>query len=128
MLALEDYPIEMENNETGRLKTESIQTGTIWKLPFKRKAGADESKYIIHIKLIKGRIDSVPVVKALVLKKIFVQKGFMSVPERQASDGMEERAILYRIFREISIEKAIVNYHKDPVPAGSEEENDEDDF
>ncbi len=124
MLALEDYPIEVENNETGRLKTESIQTGTIWKPSFTDKPGDSASKYTIHIKLIKGRIDSVPVVKALVLKKIFVQKGFMNVPERQASDGMEERAVLYRIFREISIEKAIAGYHKSP----SSEASEEDDF
>ena len=76
MLALEDYPIEVENNETGRLKTEPIQTGTIWKPPFKAARDASASKYTIHIKLVKGRIDSVPVVKAMVLKKIFVQKGF----------------------------------------------------
>ncbi len=112
MLVLEDYPIETENNEKGYLKTESIKNETVWKLPFDRDKHFNEFKYTIHIKLIKGKMDSLPVVRVLVLKKIFTQKGFMSDPEQVPSDGLEEQTILYRIFREINIEQAITNYHQ----------------
>ena len=112
MLALEDYPIETEDNEKGVLKTESVQTETIWKFPFEREKTLVAAKYTLHIKLIKGKIRSKPVVKVRILKKILEQKGFITDPKRVPSDGFEEKAILYRIFREINIEQAIVNHHQ----------------
>ena len=112
MLALENYPIDMENNEKGYLKTESIQSETIWKFPFFRDKNFNSFKYRLHIKLVKGHADSLSMVKVLVLKKIFIRKGFMNNPERVPSDGLEEKTILYRILREINIEQAITNYHQ----------------
>ena len=112
MLALEDYPIETEDNEKGALKTESIQTETIWKYPFERERALTAAKYTIHIKLIKGTVKSKPMVKVRILKKILEQKGFIEDPKRIPSDGLEEKAILYRILREINIEQAILNYHQ----------------
>ena len=112
MLALSDYPIETEDNDKGYLKTESIQTETVWKFPFEREKNFDSSKYTIYIKFIKGKVKSAAVVKVIVLKKIFTQKGFMSTPIRIPSDGLEEKAILYRILREINIEQALTNYHQ----------------
>ncbi len=112
MLALEDYPIETEDNEKGLLKTENIQTETIWKSPFERERGLIAAKYTLHIRLIKGKSKSKPMVKVRVLKKILEQKGFIEDPKRIPSDGLEEKAILYRILREINIEQAILNYHQ----------------
>ena len=112
MLALEDYPIEVENNEKGFLKTEKIQIETIWKFPFEREDILTAAKYTIHVKLIKGKIKSRPVVKVRVLKKIFEQKGFIEEPKKVPSNGLEEKTILYRILREINIEQAIINYHQ----------------
>ena len=119
-MALEDYPIEVENNEKGYLQTESLKSGTVWKPPFDRSESLGASKYSIHIKLVRGRMDSLPVVKVLVLKKVFVQKGFMSAPQREPSSGLEEKNLLYRMLREISIEKAIARYHQSPSQADQE--------
>ncbi len=112
MLALEDYPIEEENNEKGYLKTESIPIETIWKFPVEREDTLKVAKYTIHIKIIKGRSKSQPAVQVSVLKKTILQKGFIDNPKRIPSNGLEERSILYRIHREISIERAITNHHK----------------
>lgn len=112
MLALSDYPIESENNEKGYLKTEEIPIETIWKIPFEREKDLNSSKYTIHVKFIKGKVKSASVVKVLVLKKIFQQKGFINAPVRVPSNGLEEKTILYRILREINIEQAIANYHQ----------------
>ena len=114
MLALEEYPIEVEDNEKGYLRTENIPIETIWKFPLERKEALVSAKYSLHIKLIKGKIKSHPVVKVHILKKIFIQRGFISSPERVPSNGLEEKAILYRILREINIERAITNYHQKP--------------
>ena len=110
MLTLEDYPIETENNEKGYLKTEPILENTIWKLPFPLKKA--EGKYTLDIRLIKGQSGDEPVVKVQIFKKIKVQKGFISEPEIIPSSGLEEKAILYRILRELEIEKAIAHYHQ----------------
>ena len=112
MLALEDYPIEVENNEKGFLKSESIPEDTIWKLPFIDESKLKSAKYTLYIKLLKGKIDSRPVVKVRILKKIKVRKGFIDEPTRAPSNGLEEKAILYRIMREINIEKAISSYYQ----------------
>ena len=112
MLALEDYPIEAENNEKGYLKTESIPVETIWKFPVERNDTLAAAKYTLHIKMIKGKSKSRPAVKVTVLKKILLQKGFIENPKRIPSNGLEERSILYRIHREINIERAITNHHK----------------
>ena len=112
MLAMEDYPIEVENNDKGFLKTENIPIETIWKFPFEREDILTAAKYNIHIKLIKGRVKSKPVVKVRVIKKMFEQKGFIENLEQIPSSGLEEKKILYRILRELNIEQAITNYYQ----------------
>ncbi len=112
MLALEDYPIETEDNEKGYLKTESINYDTIWNLPFEDASSVKAAKYTLHIKLVKGKIKGRSVVKVRILKKILVQKGFIGEPERIPSDSLEEKSILYRILREIHIEQAIANHYQ----------------
>ena len=76
MLALEDYPIEVENNEKGFLKSESIPEETIWKLPFIDESKLKSAKYTLYIKLLKGKIGSRPMVKVRVLKKNQSSKRF----------------------------------------------------
>ncbi len=119
MLTLEDYPIETENNEQGYLKTEPVLENTIWKPPFPIKK--TEGKYTLDIRLIKGRSDDEPVVKVQIFKKIKVQKGFIAEPEIMPSSGLEEKAILYRIFRELKIEQAIAHYHQKKSERAKEE-------
>ena len=110
MLALEDYPIEEENNEKGYLKTELIQENTLWKPPFVVKT--TEGKYRLIIKITKGQLEESSVVQVRIWKQIMVQKGFIADLERVPSSGLEEKAILYRIFREVKIEKGIANYYQ----------------
>jgi len=112
LLALEDYPIETENNEKGYLKTENILNNTIWKFPFDIGDSRGSAKYTINIKLVKGTSRGRPVVKVLILKRVLLQKGFISDFQRVPSYGLEEKNILYRISREVSIDKAITNYYK----------------
>ena len=112
MLALEDYPIEEENNEKGYLKTEPIDVETVWKFPFARNQDLKAAKYTLHVWLRKGYLKDQPTVKVQIVKKIMVQKGFMDEPERVPSNGLEEQGLLYRIMREINIEQALANYYK----------------
>ena len=112
MLALEDYPIETEDNEKGYLKTESIDYDTLWSLPFEDKSSIKSAKYTLYIKIIKGKKSGYSAIKVQVLKKIQVQEGFIDEPKRIPSDGLEEKSILYRILREIHIEQAIANHYQ----------------
>ena len=110
MLVLEDYPIEVENNEKGYIKTELIEENTLWKPPFLVKK--TEGKYRLIIKIKKGKSNEDPVVQVSIWKKITFQKGFISEPEIAPSSGLEEKALLYRIFREITIGEGIANYYQ----------------
>ena len=110
ILALEDYPIASEDNEKGSLQTEKIPDEKIWQFPAKQKKKIEAAYYTLHIQLVKGKLKKRSVVKVSVLKKIKVQKGFIEGSTRQASDGLEEKAILYRIARELKIEQGIRNY------------------
>ena len=112
MLALEVYPIATEDNEKGFLKTEPISYGTVWKSPIEQKKDLSSATYTIRIQLIKGKSKSLPVVKAIIYKDTIAKKGFFRDAEKQLSDGLEEKAILYRIIREIKIEQAIMNHHR----------------
>ena len=109
MLALEKYPIEEEDKEKGYLKTSIIKGENIWHLPFHSKI-LPRLKYTIHIQLIKGARKDKPIVQVSILKQITSQKGFIDSPQRVPSDGLEEKTILYRILREMNIDRAITKY------------------
>ena len=110
MLALEKYPIEEEDQEKGYLKTAIIKGESIWQLPFHSKT-LPRLKYTIHVQLIKGTRKNKSIVQVSVLKQLTSQKGFIDSPQRIPSNGLEEKTILYRILREMNIDRAITKYH-----------------
>lgn len=111
VLALEKYPIAAENKEKGFIKTAEIKGESLWQLPFQIKT-LPRLKYTLHIQFIKGMRKKQAIVQVSVLKQITSQKGFIHNPERIPSTGLEEKNILYRIFREININRSIERYNK----------------
>ena len=107
MLAMENYPIESEDNEKGIIKTKFIRGDQIWRLPFKTAVDNKDLTYTIQIKLIKGHIKDENRVAVEIVKKVFIQKGFIEDPVSINSTGLQEKNILYRIMREINIDKRL---------------------
>jgi len=112
MLAMEFYAIEEEDKEKGYLRTEVIKT-PVWSPPFEEQQKNMSMSYVIYIQLIKGTSGFDPVVQVRVLKKIFVQEGFINEPRQIPSNGLEEKVILYRIMREVNIDRYIRDRHKE---------------
>ena len=114
MLAMEAYSIEEEDREKGFLRTEVIKGLSAWKPPFAEDKQKNLSQsYVIYVHLVRGMTGFQPGVQVRVLKKVFVQKGFINEPERVPSDGLEEKMILYRIMREIDIDRFIMRRHQE---------------
>lgn len=69
--------------------------------------------YRLTIRVIKGApLAGKPATKVTIVKDSQLQQDFFSDPRSQPSDGLEEKSILYRISREIQIERAIARVQK----------------
>ena len=109
MLAIESYPIESEDHETGIIKTGFIRGDKIWNLPFPTSISNKDLLYKIQINLFKGKAGKELAVQVQVSKQNFIQKGFIEDPVGIPSNGLQEKNIVYRILREIEIDQNIAN-------------------
>ncbi len=99
-----NYPMNINNMETGHLQTLYITGQQRYKPPHKKKKTLPSGyQYQLNIHLIKGKKKT----KVTVSKKVRLQKDFFSNPKELNSDGFEEKALLYRIQRELLIEKIL---------------------
>lgn len=105
--ALVRYPIQLNNIDQGIIETEIIKGDQIWQTPFKREAMKSNPKYILRVNVVKGRSKGKDSVRVTVLKSISLEKDFFSGEARLPSDGLEEKSILYRIEREIVLERSL---------------------
>ena len=111
MLALENYPLAEEDKETGYVKTETIKGETLWQLPFHTNT-VHGLRYSLYVQVVKGSAREKPATQVSITKKLLSRKGFIDSYHRVASNGLEEKFILYRILREININKMIVANRK----------------
>jgi hypothetical protein len=108
-LALARYPIKINNMDAGHLETDFIKREKIWVPPYQKKQPASGERHQIVLRMVKGISDSnKDAVKVTVTKTVEVLSDFFSGARKQASDGMEERTILYRIDRELRVERALL--------------------
>jgi hypothetical protein len=85
----------------------------IWSPPYKSETAATAETYRLTIRVIKGApLSGKPATKITIVKESQIQQDFFSEPRSIPSDGLEEKSILYRISREIMIERAIARTQK----------------
>ena len=102
--ALLNYPMNVNNMDTGNLQTLYITGKYRYKAPHqKKKRLASGYQYRINVNIIR----SDQLAKVVVNKQVRLQKSFFAEPEELGTDGFEEKAILYRIKRELLVEKLI---------------------
>ena len=105
-VALQAYPIKVNNSEKGIIHTEFIPDGETWEHPTQRARSS--IKYQLKIKAIKGVIRSKPAIKVAIDKITRMHKNFIEgSTEESNSDYLEESVILYRIKRELIIDHAL---------------------
>lgn len=108
-LALARYPIRVNNMDAGHLETDYIKREKIWIPPYNRKPPAAGERHQITLRMVKGISDnSKDAVKVTITKSVEILNDFFSGARKLHSDGMEERTILYRIERELKVERALL--------------------
>jgi hypothetical protein len=106
-IALQKYPIRVNNIDKGELETEWIANNEIWSAPQDLKTSRTGTQYRLTIRTIKGRIQNESAIKVTIQKFIEKKRDFFAEVEKPPSDGLEEKVLLYRIEREIQIERAL---------------------
>ena len=111
-LVLQPYPLRVSNMDQGTLETDSIRGFKVWTPPFKVDSASAGQSYKLTLKILKGNFSGRGAIKVSITKDLAIQNDFFSDPRPIASDGMEEKAILYRINREIQVERALTKAQK----------------
>lgn len=109
--AIQQYPMRVNNMDLKILETDYISSDKYWNPPHLDKLTAGD-EYQLKIRVISGEINGEPAHKVSVLKDIVRKKDFFSETKKIPSNGFEERAILYRINRELVIERALERTQK----------------
>lgn len=103
------YPLKINNMELGQVQTTAIRGNTQFKPPHEAKVKSGGHRYNLSINVLKV---SPGVTRVSILKDVAVYRDFVSRPETRGSDGLEENTILYRIGRELEIEKILIKDSK----------------
>jgi hypothetical protein len=109
--ALAAYPIRLNDMDVRILETESITTDKYWNPPHLSKLTSGD-EYRLIVRVIEGDIDGAQAQKVSVSKIVHRKKDFFSNKQQIPSSGLEEKALLYRIQRELTIEKALEKAQK----------------
>jgi hypothetical protein len=105
--SLAGYPIQVNNIDQGLIETDAVKVGQLWLPPFEKSPKAPNVKYSLQVRVIKGQSQNQESAQVSVRKRLSLQRDFFSNEEDVGSDGLEEKALLYRIEREMQIERSI---------------------
>ena len=109
------YTIAAENQDFGVIETDYIKAVDGWLPPFRSRPQYPSSRYKIVISFARGKkSEAQESVRVTIEKKIEVFKDFISEVKSVNSDGFEEKAIFYRIERELIIAKALRKASENP--------------
>lgn len=99
------YPLKVNNMDVGQIQTTPIRGNAQYKAPAPLASSSGGHRYTLTINVIK---ESPKVTKVTIVKDMVVHRDFISRPENLISEGYEENVLLYRVGREIDIEKALL--------------------
>ena len=109
------YPISINNMDNGVLETDWIRGVDGYIPPHLNHDPSPGIRYKLQLALVKGRVDHRESVRVTIIKKIEKQRDFFSEPESIETEGFEEKALFYRIERELIIEEALKKASKQPT-------------
>ena len=109
------YDLELQNQESGSIKTKWIDNTL--KLNFSDSFGSSDAvkaaKFKMIINVIKGFQNSQEVSKVTIYKRQLVNQDFLQGWKVIPSDQIQEKTLLYRIERTLSIDRKIKQIEKD---------------
>ena len=109
--AVLSYPLKINNMEQGLIQTTSLRSHVYFKPPHLTKKQANGYRYDLSFSIFKI---SAKKTKMSIQKNLQLYRDFVSSPEARVSDGLEEAHLLYRIQREIDIDRLLVKASSAP--------------
>lgn len=105
--ALIRYPIRINNIDEGIIETEQIRGSERFTPPPPLSPYSPSIRYRLKIQAIRGvTAEDTPSVKVRIQKEKVLRRDFIT-EEEHPSDGLEEKSLLYRIGRELQIERGL---------------------
>jgi len=111
-LVMQPYPLRVSNMDQGLLETDEIRGYRVWAPPHVSETKATGEFYNISVRVVKGSLGKKAATKVTLIKELQNQRDFFSDARSVPSDGLEEKSILYRIGREIQIERSLAKAQK----------------
>ena len=111
-MALQKYPIQVSDMDKGILETNVIKGHHIWRPPHDMRRWGSGLRCKLKVQIIKGEINGRTAIKVSIHKELTLKRDFFSDVESIPSDGLEEASILYRIDRELQIDKALERFQQ----------------
>jgi hypothetical protein len=105
--AMTQYPQKIDNPDAGIYETDWIKGDARFNPPHQAPSYPDGFRYRLLVRIVKGKSEAKPAIKVIISKTGELQRDFFAAPEPIPSDGLEEMVVLYRIQRELALEKAI---------------------
>jgi hypothetical protein len=106
------YPLRINNMDTGVIETEVVKGSLAWRAPDVEESAGGGFSYRLIVRVIKGNASGRAAFKVIIQKDAQIQRDFFAEPEKLPSDGLEEKVILYRIERELQIDRALRRLNK----------------
>lgn len=106
------YPLRVNNMDTGVIETELVKGSMVWTAPNATQTPGGGYSYRLFVRVVKGNLSGRQAYKVMVQKQAQMQRDFFADPESLGSDGLEEKVILYRIEREMQIDRALKRLNK----------------
>ncbi len=111
-IAMLRYRLQIDNQETGIVGTEMSPDSPAYQPPFSISSAKSGRRSQIEVRLLRGKLGRVPSTRVIIQKRIERQTSIVDEAESIASDGWEERALLYRIHRELLIFRGLQRHQK----------------
>lgn len=106
--SLSKYPIRVNNIETGKIETEVLRGEKVWHAAHEKPKVQPGLRYQIVVQLVRGQaLNGKASTEVSVEKQLSIEKNFFQGESPLQSNGLEEESILYRIDRELMIERAL---------------------
>jgi hypothetical protein len=105
--AIVRYPQRIDNPDAGIYETDWVKGDLRFRPVQMKESFSDGYQYRLLIRLVRGKTDAKPAIKVIISKESELKRDFFAAPESLPSDGLEEMILLYRIQRELTLDKAI---------------------
>ncbi len=106
-IVMSKYPVKVEKLDNGILETEVIRDDMRFHPAHESPKLTPGYSYRLLVRLVRGKTDGKSAIKVQVSKIGEIRRDFFTEAEPVASDGLEELILLYRIQRELAIDRAL---------------------